>query len=313
MFTELIYPLLFFLVAVVAGNNLSACTGSIISSRIVSKRFGIWTAILGYILGFLIEGGMLKAGLIALMPVHTTTLVIIALLVSLTVFVVAHWIRVPMSLSMTLAMTVVGIELAYSGFLNLQFLSYIIIFWVLSTVLSVAFAWVTMRASYRFLTNSRIWPTLKGIKVLLIILSFFAAFVLGANTIGFLFAATSDMLNPVYGTITVVAAIIIGSILLSKGELRRIGNEILPLRYLNALITQMVSVLVVQAATMMSIPSSNTQTFTASLYGAGLSYKTRIILKKPMFTIILSWIATATISLAVGYAATYSIFHLLLP
>ena len=311
MFEELIYPLLFLLVALVAGNNLSACTGSIISSRIVSRRFGIWTAIIGYILGFLIEGGMLKAGLLALMPVHTAALVIIALLVSLIVFIVAHAIRVPMSLSMTLAMAIVGIELAYSGFLNVPFLSYIIIFWILSTFLSVIFTLVAMRVSYRFLFNSRIWPTIKKIKILLIIISFFTAFVLGANTVGFLFAATLNMLDPVFGVLTVIAAIIIGSIMLSKGELKRIGNEILPLRYLNALITQMVSVLVVQAATMLSIPSSNTQTFTASLYGAGLSYRTRIILKKPMFTIILSWIATAVISLAIGYAATYSIFYLL--
>lgn len=311
MFIELIYPLLFILVALIAGNNLPACTGAIISSRIVSRRFGILTAILGYVLGFLIEGGMLKAGLLALMPVHTATLVIIALLVSLIVFVIAHLTRVPMSLSMTLAMAIVGIELAYSGFLNLQFLSYIVVFWVLSAVLSVVFTLVTMRASYRFLANSRIWPMVRKIKMLLIIISFFTAFVLGANTIGFLFAATSGMLDPVYGIVTVVAAVVMGSVLLSRGELRRIGNEILPLRYVNALIIQMVSVLVVQAATMISIPSSNTQTFTASLYGAGLSYRTRMILKKPMLIIILSWIATASISLVMGYAATFSIFHIL--
>ncbi len=309
MFAELIYLLLFLIVALVSGNNLSACSGSIISSRIVSRRTGIWISVLGYIVGFMLEGGLLKAGLFALMPDHISYLIIVALSVSLLVFVVAHAVRVPQSLSMTLAMAIVGIELAYSGFLNVQFLSYIIAFWILSSILSVALTMVSMRASYRLIVNSRIWATVSRIKLLLILISFLTAFVLGANTIGFLFAATSGMIDQTYGILIVIAAIIVGSMLLSKGELKRIGNDILPLRYLNALISQSISVLVVQAATMLSIPASNTQTFTASLYGAGLSYRTRLILKRPMFIIILSWIATAAIGLLMGYAATYLIVH----
>ncbi len=306
----LIYPLLFVLVALVSGNNLSACSGAIISGRIVDRKTGISITILGYLAGFLLQGGLLTAGLNALMPTHSEALIVVALLIALVIFIISHLMRIPQSLSITFAMSLVGIGLAYGKPPNLNFVSNMIGFWILSSLLVVILVLIAMRLLHDSLSKSNIWNSVRNMKLILIVLSFLTAFVLGANTIGFLFASVSGLINATYAMAITLTAIFIGSILLSKGELNMIGSEILPLRYLNALVAQATSAIVVEIATLFSMPASNTQAFTASLYGAGLSYRTRLIRKRPMFIIILVWVSTATASLILGYLATLAIYHL---
>lgn len=306
----LIYPLLFLLVALVCGNNLSACSGAIITGGVVDRKTGISITIVGYIAGFLLQGNLLRTGLIALMPVQSEFLVVIALAVALVVFIISHLLRIPQSLSITFAMAIIGIGIAYGNMSDLHFVSYMVGFWVLSAIATGLVVVMAMRSVRDTLLKSNVWNVIRNIKLLLVIVSFFTAFVLGANTIGFLFAAVSGLTNTIYAKIITILAIILGSVLLSSGELRTIGSDIIPLRYLNALISQIASVVVVEIATLFSIPASNTQTFTASLYGAGLSYHTRIIRKKPMFNIIISWILTAAASLFLGFFVTFFIYHL---
>ena len=310
MIGALIYPLLFLLVALICGNNLSACSGAIISGGVVDRKTGITIAVAGYITGFLLEGNLLRTGLIALMPVHSEVLVVIALVVAFIVFIAAHLVRIPQSFSITFAMAIIGISLAYGDVSDLHFVSYMIGFWVVSTIVVIFGVLAAMRILRDSLVKANIWRSIRNIKLLLVVASFLTAFVLGANTIGFLFVAVEGITNSIYSEMTVLIAMILGAFLLSSGELRTIGSDIIPVRYLNALVTQSASVIIVEMATIFSIPVSNTQVFTASLYGAGLGYKTRLIRKRPMFDIIIAWVLTAIVSLVLGFAATAFIYHL---
>ncbi len=310
MIGALIYPLLFLLVALICGNNLSACSGAIISGGVVDRKTGITIAVAGYIAGFLLEGNLLRTGLIALMPVQSEVLVVIALVVALIVFIAAHLVRIPQSFSITFAMAIIGISLAYGDVSDLHFVSYMIGFWVVSTVVVIFGVLASMRILRDSLIKANIWRSIRNIKLLLVVASFLTAFVLGANTIGFLFVAVEGITNSLYSEIIVLIAMVLGGFLLSSGELRTIGSDIIPVRYLNALVTQSASVIIVEMATVFSIPVSNTQVFTASLYGAGLGYKTRLIRKRPMFDIIIAWVLTALVSLILGFAATAFIYHL---
>ena len=305
-----IYLLLFVLVALVSGNNLSACSGAIISGGVVDRKTGISITILGYVAGFMLQGGLLKVGLQTLLPVQSAVLVSIALVIALVVFIVSHMLRVPQSLSITFAMALVGIGLAYGKPLNADYVSGMIGFWILSSLASTVLAMTVMRSLHGFLEKRNVWKSVRNIKLALILISFLTAFVLGANTIGFLFASVYALTDAFYAMVLTIIAIVIGSIFLSKGELKTVGSGILPLRYLNAFISQSASVVVVEIATLFSIPASNTQAFVASLYGAGISYRTRLIRKRPMFSIVLSWAATAAVSLVIGFLATFAIYHL---
>ncbi len=290
--------LAFLLIALVSGNNLQSCAGSVIGSRILSRRRGIVLAILGYVAGFIFEGGLLRNGLFASMPNTITPFTEIALIISVIVFIVAHKMRVPQSLSMTFFLALLGANVARGESINGTSVGIVIAFWIAATILSVFITWWLLQRLSRMLSSRKVWRTVSTIKTLLIVMSFITAFTLGANTIGLVFAATPGGLT--YYLIFIIA-IIVGSVGLSSGELKRINMEIIPLRYLNALITQTVSTVMVEAATLSGIPLSNTQTYTASIYGAGLGYKTRILLKKPAITILEVWMGAAIASFIFGY------------
>ena len=104
--------LTFVTVMLVAGNNLSACVGPAIGSRIISKRFGMLLGAVGFSLGLLAQGaGMIKTVLV-LLPSGAMQFRAEALLVAILIFVIADLIRAPMSVSMSLVGLLAGLSIA---------------------------------------------------------------------------------------------------------------------------------------------------------------------------------------------------------
>src|SRR5712692_5851969 len=87
---------------VVGGNNLSACSGTIVGSGMVSKRSGILIAAAGYLLGLSLEGPKLFQVREQFLPTETPAQVLSILLATLLVFVGGELARVPLSLSKVL-------------------------------------------------------------------------------------------------------------------------------------------------------------------------------------------------------------------
>ncbi len=58
---------------VVGGNNLAACSGTIIGSGMVTRRTGVLIAVTGYISGLAIEGPKLFRVRQVFLPVETST------------------------------------------------------------------------------------------------------------------------------------------------------------------------------------------------------------------------------------------------
>ena len=292
--------LIFVLVALTAGNNLSVSSGPLISGRILRKGNGILLAILGYISGFLIEGNFLRNGISLIFPFNNQLLLFIVLSISISIFVIANKKRVPESLSITFTCALVGVSLAYTNHIQTQFI-YIVLFWVTATLVSMFASFYLMKFIRNKLYKGNIWKTVSSIKIILIAIAFLTSFTLGANTIGLIYS-----IIPASSSIEfiIILAIIFGSIFLSLGTLKRISQDLIPVRYANALVSQSISIFLVELATLFSIPLSNTQTLTSGLYGTGLSYKTRLIMRKPALSIILTWVLTAILSLVAGYVAT---------
>lgn len=298
----IVYLLAFLVIALVSGNNLPACAGSMINSNIVSKRKGILLTILGYSLGLIAEGNLLNTGLLSLMPVNNYLLSSIVLLTALIVFLFAHKTKVPQSLSMTMAMAILGLDIAIGANPDLTFVAIMIIVWILSSVFAILLSYVTMRYSYNIMKDRNIWTGIKSLKMLLIVVSFFTAFTLGANTIGFVYVLMPHQGNAAYVLALAIIGIIIGSVFLSRRELALMGNGIVAMRYLNSTISQTVSAIFVEIATIFGIPLSNTQIYVSSIYGSTISYKMHFAQGKTMIAIIRSWVFLAILAMALGYA-----------
>ncbi|MGC8776871.1 MAG: inorganic phosphate transporter [Candidatus Micrarchaeia archaeon] len=301
-----LFLLAFILISLVSGNNLPVCSGSMIGGKITRKSTGILIAIIGYISGLIVEGNMLGKGVYAIMPTKAEPFIIVALTVGIFVFIVAHKMRIPQSLSVNFTAILLGISMALGMNVNWGFMAFVVSFWILAPIVSILLIKPLMHSSYFLARRGDIWNVVGFIRLLIILLSFFAAFTLGANTIGLLY---SSLPRSSYSLIVAIFAIIFGSIFLSGGELKRVSNEILSLRYINAVNSQLVSIILVELATLFGVPLSNSQTYIASIYGSGLSYKNRILLKGPIKSIAITWIGGALASFALSYV--FAIFLLL--
>jgi inorganic phosphate transporter, PiT family len=289
------------LVAQVSGNNLSVCTGAVISSRIVSRGTGIWIAVVGYAFGLVAEGPVMRAAFAKLMPGATDMLVMIALGAGIVIFAIAHLTRVPQSLSQTFAAVILGIGAARHLAIDPAFVITMLAFWIGAPLASIVVIVFLMSLSRRLLGGRNVWSTARTIKASLLALSFFAAFTLGANTIGFVYAAVPY--DP--RTLAIVMlAIIVGATRLSAGELRRVGHEIMAMRYLNAIAAQFSSIALIEVATLLSVPLSNSVVFTSGVFGAGFSYKHRLLTARSAKTIAVAWVAMPVVGFLTGYVAT---------
>ncbi|MGC8628749.1 MAG: inorganic phosphate transporter [Candidatus Micrarchaeia archaeon] len=298
-----ILGLAFALIALVSGNNLSACTGAIIGGKITSKKTGIAIAILGFILGLILEGAFLKKGVETILPVKNELLIAGVFSIAILVFLLADKTRVPLSLTISFTSMLIGLSVGMGAPINWYFILLIFAFWIFMPLLSLFSLPGLMSYFTKRLKKGSIWNKVAAMKVLLIIISLFTSFTLGANTIGLIYASVPYG-NELAKEAVAIAAILVGSIFLSEGELERIGNEIVPLRYLNALLSQLVSSIEVEVATLFGVPLSNTQTFTASLYGIGYGYKARLMRRRPAYAIISVWTLSAALSFLLAFLLT---------
>ncbi len=297
----------FVIMALVSGNNLSVCSGTIIGSRISSRKVGVVVAILGYAAGFLLEGKLLRRGVTAILPVRSEGLLVLALTIAIVIFIIAHRKRVPQSLSVNFTSILLGISVALGFHIDWLFAILILAFWVLAPLLSMLLMILAMRGASSMARGWHIWKATRLMRPVLFAIAFFAAFTLGANTLGFLYSALPDSASAA-ALFVALAAIVFGSTFLSSGELNRIGNEIIPMRYLNSVISQTLSVFFVELATIVGVPLSNTQTLTANIYGAGLSYKGRFMNKSPAVSIALTWLLGALLSFGLAFGLSVLLF-----
>ncbi len=291
-----ILVLTFITVMLVSGNNLSACVGPAVGSRIITKRFGMLLGAAGFSLGLIAQGiGMTKTVNI-LLPNATLQFRAEALLVAIIVFVIADLIRVPASISMSLVGLLAGLSIATSTLTNMAYIAEVVAMWVVAPLIAIVFAFYLIRIIYRNWTEN-IWRRLQIYKILIIVLAFTTSYVLGANTLGLIVATGGFNITTV---IAAIVAIFIGTFYLSAGEIRRVAQELFLMRYPNATATLVVSTVLVEIATILNIPLSNTQALASAVFGTGISYKSKFVSVKPFLLIALSWVIVPLLSFTIG-------------
>lgn len=283
------------LTAFVAGNNLSAAVGTIIGSRITSRAIGIAIGILGFTLGLMLEGSALHTASANLLP-HSYTLVSYAFLVSFALFILAYFLRSPLSLTMVLVGVAIGLSIHHGYTVNGNFVILMVITWILAPLGSVLFAFLLNRELQKR-QSKNFWSEISYLKVILIAVSFLTAFTLGANTLGLI----ANMAGfDIWVIASMITGIVTGSLFLSKGIIKRVGEEMYLMRYSNALTSLLVSSVFVEIATLFSIPLSNTQTLTSSVLGTGMSYRTKAIYMRPFMIVLATWIIAPIAGLFLG-------------
>ncbi len=287
--------------ALVGGNNLSACSGTIIGSGMVSRRSGIVIAIVGYVLGLSLEGPKLFQVRERFLPTETSVEIFSILLVTLLIFIGGELSKVPLSLSKALTGAVFGVSIAVGEFHRSNYLFIILGFWLLAPILASGLGVLLIDLDDRF-SPRNLWQKLSILKVGLLIVAFFSAYVSGSNTLGLIAGIPYN--QTLGATIAVGVGSVIGAFTLGQGALRRLTEGIFSLRYPNAFFSQLLGSGTVELAIQLGVPLSTTETVSSGIIGSGLAKKMRVMNVRNIFLIMTSWVLSPAVGLIAGYVLT---------
>jgi phosphate/sulfate permease len=279
------------LILLVSGNNAQASIGNLIGANVVKTRTALLIEIAGVSLGLIFQGTSMTTAAANLARGLSSETVLTVLAITSALFVVAHFTRLPLSLTHILPALLAGVALAFT-----PYFFFMILAWMAAPVAALATTPLVARLASRLETNN-FWAKIEVYKVLLTLVSFGFAFTLGANTIGLVVAVEG------FGGFAIPLAIIgvvVGTLFLSAGEIRRVSSDMFDLGYSNAMSSMLTSAVLVEASTLVGIPMANTMVQNTAVFGAGISYKTKFFSAKPFFFLVLSWIVFPVAGIAAG-------------
>ncbi len=284
-----VYLLIFVLTFLVSGNNLSVCTGTAYGSGIVTKKIAIILGITGYLSGFVLQGYNMAKGPGNLLYGLGNMVIVDILVVTIAIFIIAHFIKIPTSMVMVLTGSIFGIFFGINGRLPVQSIINISLLWITAPIVIIASSYIInvyLDSKYRSRSHN-IWNIASFYKITILILTFFFAYAFGANTVG-LIAAVSG--NSITSKIIIGIALIFGPLLLSGGELKRISAGLYLTKYSVGFITLLTSSVAVEISTFLGLPISNTQTITSAMLGSAFGEKMRMIKIEGFLALIASWV-----------------------
>ena len=279
------------LILLVSGNNAQASIGNLVGARVLRTRTALLIEVVGVSLGLLLQGTSMTTAAGHLAKGLSSQTVLIVLTVTLALFVVAHFARIPLSLTHILPTLLAGVALAFTSYFFL-----VILTWMAAPVAALVATPLITRLTGRS-GKSDFWAKIEVYKALLILVSFVFAFTLGANTVGLIVAVEG------FGGLSVplaIGGVVAGTFFLSAGEIRRVTSDLFELGYSNAMSSMLTSAILVEASTLAGIPMSNTMVQNTAVFGAGLSYKTRFFSAKSFLLVVLSWIIFPAAGIAAG-------------
>jgi len=284
------------LILLVSGNNAQASIGNLIGAKVVRARTALLIEVAGVSLGLLLQGTSMATAASHLAKGLSSETVLVVLTLSLVLFTIAHFARIPLSLTHTLPALLAGVALAFTPYFFLMILA-----WMAAPAAALVATPLIARLAGRAGAND-LWAKIEVAKALLILVSFIFAFTLGANTIGLVVAVEG------FGGLAVplaIAGVVVGTFFLSAGEIRRVSSEMFDLGYSNAMSSMLTSAVLVEASTLVGIPMANTMVQNTAVFGAGLSYKTRFFSSRPFFLVALSWIVFPAAGIAAGVLISF--------
>ena len=286
---------------VVGGNNLSASSGMIIGSSMVTRRTGILIAITGYLVGLFVEGPKLFQVGQVFLPAATSTGTFSILLASLLVFLGGESLRVPLSLSKALTGAILGVSAALGTLYSSGYLVLILGFWFLVPLAATALGVLLVALDDR-LSPRNLWLKLSLLKTGLLLVSFLSAYVLGSNTLGLIAGVPYN--ETLYASLAVGVGSVLGALTLGRGALRRLTEGVFSLRYPTAFFSQLVGAATVELASQMGVPLSITETVSSSIIGSGLARRMRVMNVRNIFLIVSSWIFSPLAGFALAFVLT---------
>ena len=275
-------------------NNFSACLGASLGAGIVKLRNAAAIASAGVFFGVLLEGFKLSSVFGGQIISGLSQSGLLAVLVStLSVMVIVTILHIPLSLSQVMIGAGWGFALAAGVQIGYTFSLEVIGSWLVSPAIaflvSASVEIVVLRMGRKIgdvITLNRVYA------ILTLIASFYAAYTLGANTVGLLvglFPSRPEDRLPL--SLLFSSGAVAGIFLLGRGTARSVAEKLVGLNPSTALSAQFGGALSVHLFTQIGLPVSISQVVIGGMTGAASVKQIVVVNKRIMRDIIIGWTA----------------------
>jgi len=280
------------LCAVLGGNNFSTCLGASLGAGIIKLSDAMLIASIGVLVGTLLEGYKLSNVLGGqIIPTLSTCGLVVILLTGLSVMAIVTLLRLPLSLSQVLVGAGWGLAIANGTRVATTYSATVIVSWLLSPVLaffvSAIIESVVLKLGRRakdVLALNRTYANLT------LIAGFYAAYTLGANTLGLVVGLfSSNVGDRLSLSVALSAATIIGILFLSRGTVRSVADNLVGLNPSTALSAQFGGAMSAHAFTQLGLPVSISQVVIGGMSGAASVKRMSITNKRIIQQVIAGW------------------------
>lgn len=281
-----------FLSAALGGNNFSTCLGASLGAGIVRLSNAILIATAGVILGTLFEGHKLSnvvAGQI--LPTLSAPGLVVILVSSLLVMTAVTLLHVPLSLSQVMVGAAWGLALATGTKIGTMFSIEVTASWISSPILAFLISAAVEIAVLRLGRKAKDVFALNHLyAILTLIAGFYAAYTLGANTLGLVVGLfPQGLADPLILSLVFSAGAVVGIAFLSTGTVRSVADNLVGLSPSTALSAQFGGALSVHLFTQLGLPVSISQVVIGGMGGAASVKRIAITNKRIIQQIIAGW------------------------
>ena len=249
-------------------------------------------ASVGVLAGTLFEGYKLSNVLGGqILPALSSSGLVVILLAGLSVMAVVTLFRLPLSLSQVLVGAGWGLALANGVRVANTFSLTVVVSWVLSPVLGFCVSAIIETVMLRFGHRAKdVLALNRAYARLTLIAGFYAAYTLGANTLGLVVGLfTSSLGGRLPLSIVLSAATIVGIMFLSKGTVRSVADNLVGLSPSMALSAQFGGAMSAHVFTQLSLPVSISQVVIGGMSGAASAKRMAITNKRIIQQVIAGW------------------------
>ncbi len=294
-------------------NDAANLFGSAVSSGMIRFWKAALLAAVFVILGAVLQG---RAGIETLESITSLDnklgLAVLSSLAAAVTVTLMTLLRLPVSTSQAVVGSLVGLGLLQHQ-LNIPALIKVVACWIGTPIGGAVFSLLLygfLSAIYNRMPIN-LFQMDHVVRILLVLAGCFCAFSLGANNVAnvtavFVGAGELDMLS---ATLVGGVSIALGIITLSRGVMKTVGKELVPLDPFSALVVILSEALTVQVYTWIGVPVSTSQAVIGAVLGIGILKGAQTIRRKTLYSILAAWFITPLVS-CLFFFLFYFVSHL---
>lgn len=275
-----------YLAFILGMNNAGLLSGTLVAGG-MSYRNSIIIIIIGFIVGFVIEGGKIANTLESISKIDIEIQLVVTSIL-LTIFTI---IGMPVSMVNLLIAAHIGKALAINAEIDLIILASILIAWIIAPLVTILSSIILYEILKRMINNISLLSLNKFYSIATLVTTFYMAYTLSANNIALLSIDSFSFILPfmaITGMINKKVAFVISEDIVGQSRL-------------TILSTFIASSLLLWLFTQFSIPISLSQMVLAGLIVNNLHKRPHIYNKSKLLVLVTSSILSTITSLVIAY------------